>query len=146
MTGIEKRLAGLLENQRLAVLATERDGEPYSSLLAFAADGDSIVYVATPRYSRKWGNLDANPSVALLIDDRTNSAVDFASAAAATGLGIATECSGDEVERARGALAARHPHLQEFVSAPTTSLLRIEIARWYVVERFQSVTRLDVRS
>jgi nitroimidazol reductase NimA-like FMN-containing flavoprotein (pyridoxamine 5'-phosphate oxidase superfamily) len=144
MDAAEQRLDSLLESQSLAVLATEREGAPYTSLLAFAASGRSVVYVATTRSSRKWANLEHNQNVSLLIDDRGNEAADFTEAAAATGIGAACECPAEEGEHARGALAARHPHLADFLNSPSTSIVRIEIERWYLVQRFQAVTMIDV--
>jgi nitroimidazol reductase NimA-like FMN-containing flavoprotein (pyridoxamine 5'-phosphate oxidase superfamily) len=140
----ERRLDNLLESQSLAVLATEREGAPYTSLLAFAAAGRSVVYLATTRSSRKWANLASNQNVSLLLDDRANDAADFTEAAAATGIGTACECPAEDEEHARLALAARHPHLTDFLNSPSTSVVRVEIERWYVVQRFQAVTMIDV--
>ncbi len=143
MDPAEQRLDELLSSQALVVLATERDGLPYASLMAFAADGRDTVYVATTRSSRKWGNLESNENVSLLIDNRANQTRDFTEAAAATGIGTATKCRNTSAERARVALLARHPHLADFLDAPSTSLVRVEIDRWYVVQRFQAVTMVD---
>ena len=61
--------------RRLAVLATQHEGKPYASLVAFAATDDlKTIIFATTRSTRKFVYLSSNPAVALLIDNRTNEA------------------------------------------------------------------------
>jgi hypothetical protein len=38
-------------------------------------------------------------------------------------------------------LMARHPHLRDFISAPSTALFRIDITRYFHVARFQEVSQ-----
>ena len=133
------RLDELLATQPLAVLATSHDGAPYASLVAVAPEGHTHVYFATPRATRKWGNVTAEPRVALMIDDRSNQAADFHAGAAATGMGRAIECCEDDVDAGRQALLRRHPHLGGFLTSPSTVIARVDVERWYVVTRFQSV-------
>lgn len=133
------RLDELLATQPLAVLATSHDGAPYASLVAVAPEGLTHVYFATPRTTRKWGNVSAEPRVALMIDDRSNQPADFHTGAAATGMGTATECCEHDIEGGRQALLRRHPHLSGFLTSPSTVIARIDVERWYVVTRFQSV-------
>lgn len=133
------RLEALLASQPLAVVATAHEGAPYASLVAIAAQGDARLFFATTRATRKWRNLEADPRIAILLDDRTREPADFHAAAAATGIGRATECAGEEAEAARAALLARHPHLADFLASPSTALVRVDIERWYVVTRFQAV-------
>lgn len=138
------RLDELLESQPLAVLATDSGDHPYTNLIAFAADGPSRIYFATTRATRKWSHLNANPRVSLLVDDRTNREIDFHEAAAATGLGRAEVCSGDHRVFGLELLRARHPHLVDFLSSQSTDILLVRMTEWYVVERFQSVSRVNV--
>ncbi len=140
------RLHELLATQPLAVLATSDDGAPYASLVAIAAEGESCLYFATSRATRKWGNLSSDTRVAVLLDDRTGNRSDFHSAAAATGVGTASECIGEAAQTGRDALLARHPHLETFVTSPSTVIARVDVARWYVVTRFQSVDCIECSS
>jgi heme iron utilization protein len=137
------RLDRLLATQPLAVLATSEEGAPYASLVAVANLGRSRLYFATPRATRKWGNMSSEPRVALLFDDRGNDPVDFHQAAAATGLGAARECEGEEAARGKAALLERHPHLAGFLSAPTSAVMCVDVQNWYVASRFQSVDRIE---
>jgi heme iron utilization protein len=64
---------------------------------------------------------------------------------AVTILGVAREMKeGTEAEEARAAYVARHPHLEEFVSSPSTALLCLDVERFILVRRFQDVTELRV--
>jgi hypothetical protein len=70
-------LRALLESQRFAVLATDDHGQPFASLMAFAATEDlRHMVILTERTTRKYANLRSNPRVALLIDDRENKGSD----------------------------------------------------------------------
>lgn len=133
-------LQELCTGQPLAVLATNAGASPYASLVAVVITPDlRQLYFATPRATRKWANLAGNPQVALLIDNRSNQVTDFSRAAAATLLGVAEELQGDERKAGLVVYLARHPHLAEFVAAPSCAFLRVQIARIYLVTRFQQV-------
>ncbi len=143
---LERIVRGLLASQRLAVLSTETRGEPYSSLIAFAAAPDLKTLVfATPRPTRKFSNLSENARVSLLVDNRTNREEDFAEAAAATVLGSAREAIGEERESSLALFLGKHPYLSSFVRSPNCAIFRVEVEAYYVVNRFQSVSELHVR-
>ena len=91
-------LRELLETQLLAVLGTHHEGEPYTSLVGFAASPDlKLLYFATGRATRKRANLAADARASMLIDNRRNHPADFSDAAAATAVGTV-----EEVEAPRG--------------------------------------------
>ena len=137
------RISELLDSESLAVVATSDGGAPYCSLVAIAAPATALVYFATTRSTHKWENLSADPRVSVLVDNRRNDPVDFHEAAAATGVGIAGECLGEDAVIARAALLERHPYLVDFLESPSTVLVRVDIDRWYVVVRFQQVDCID---
>jgi len=83
---IEKVLRDLFRSQRYAVLATDSQGQPFTSLMAFAVSGDlGQLVVLTERAARKFANLTANRRVALLIDNRENVARRIVAAGAVIG-------------------------------------------------------------
>lgn len=138
-----ERLRALLESQRLAVLATHRQGQPYGSLVSFVATEDmKQVLFATTRSTRKYENLTADARVALLIDNRSNRDSDIHEATAVTATGRADETEGAEKERFLRLYLERHPYLQDFVNAPTCALVRVRVETYYLVNRFQEVTEL----
>lgn len=133
----------LLESQRLAVLSTQMSGRPYSNLIAFAASGDlkDIVF-ATPRASRKYANLMADPRLSLLIDNRSNQEADFGKASAVTVLGTATEALYSDREKYLRLYLQKHPYLKEFVTAPSCGLMLVKVEEFIVVTRFQEVREI----
>jgi len=138
-------LQELLNNQRLAVVATHQHGRPYTSLVAFSASRDCRrVYFVTGRATNKYRNLSHSPHVSLLIDSRTHSVEDFATGVAATVLGKASEVAGDEIEPVIEDFLARHPHLEAFVRSPSTAVCRVDVEKYYLVTRFQYVVEMDV--
>jgi nitroimidazol reductase NimA-like FMN-containing flavoprotein (pyridoxamine 5'-phosphate oxidase superfamily) len=140
-------IRNLVESQKLAVLATQNHGQPYSNLIAFAATTDlKYLLFATTRATRKYANLMADPRVAMLVDNRKNDVSDFAEAAALTALGKAWELHGVERQRFLEVYLEKHSHLQEFVAAPTCAFLRIKVDKYIVVRRFQEVREIQIPS
>ncbi|MFH2000380.1 MAG: pyridoxamine 5'-phosphate oxidase family protein [Planctomycetota bacterium] len=77
-TELKSRLKKLFQEQRLAVLSTHDQGQPYSSLVAFVASKDLVrLLFATNRATRKYANLQQDARVCLMVDNRSNSAADF---------------------------------------------------------------------
>jgi len=133
----------LLESQRLAVLSTQDQIQPYSNLVAFAATPDlKYLLFATTRATRKYANLLANRRVSILIDNRSNEAADFAEAAAVTVLGQAEEMQGAELTQLLPLYLVRHPYLRDFVTSPTCALFRVSVERYILVTRFQDVREI----
>ncbi|MBN2100034.1 MAG: pyridoxamine 5'-phosphate oxidase family protein [Dehalococcoidia bacterium] len=139
---LRQAVKDILSTQRFCVLATQGQGQPYGSLVAFAETGDlrQLVF-ATKRGTRKFSNLMADPRVALVVDSRSNSDADLGSAVAITALGPAHEAAGDERERLAGVYLAKHPGLAEFVGSPETAVCAVAVVD-YVIARFREVTVL----
>jgi nitroimidazol reductase NimA-like FMN-containing flavoprotein (pyridoxamine 5'-phosphate oxidase superfamily) len=143
---LRSRVRDLLRDQNLAVLSTDRGEHPYASLVGFVADEDlRHIYFATTRATRKYDALTSNPRVALLVDNRSNSYSDFRDAMAVTALGEAHETAKEENQEAMKAYLEKHPHLADFITSPTSALIRIEVSTYYVVTRFQHVMELHLR-
>ncbi|GAB4329996.1 MAG: pyridoxamine 5'-phosphate oxidase family protein [Candidatus Abyssubacteria bacterium] len=132
-------LRELLASQKLAVLATQAEGQPYASLVAFAATRDlrNLVFTTSSR-TRKFANLQKNPHVAMLIDSRSNSEEDFEHAIAATATGTAKV---EEKDRARlqELYLLKHPGLGEFLASPHSVLVTVEVEKYILVSKFQNV-------
>jgi uncharacterized pyridoxamine 5'-phosphate oxidase family protein len=138
-------IKNLLESQKLAVLATQNHGQPYSNLIAFAATADlKYLLFATTRATHKYTNLMADPRVAVLVDNRKNDVTDFTDAAALTALGKAWELQGMERQQFLEVYLGKHPYLSDFVAAPTCALLRVKVDKYIVVRRFQEVREVQI--
>jgi nitroimidazol reductase NimA-like FMN-containing flavoprotein (pyridoxamine 5'-phosphate oxidase superfamily) len=143
---LRSRLEKLFGEQRLAVLSTHDQGQPYSSLLAFHASDDlTHIRFSTSRGTRKYANLKREERVSLLVDNRSNSPSDFREAMAVTVTGRAREVGEDEKGRLQKSFLAKHPYLDEFVSAPTCALFEVDVDTYYAVHRFQSVVELHMK-
>jgi heme iron utilization protein len=136
-------LQELFAAQRSAVLATTENGQPYLSLMAFAATSDlQYLLVATYRATRKYRNIEADPRVALLVDNRTNQPTDTEQAMAVTALGAAKEVGAAKKDRFLQIYLAKHPHLEKFVTSPECALIEVEVERYFVVSNFQEIREL----
>lgn len=142
---LKQTIKGILDSQRLAVLATQGRKTPYGSLLAFAVTNDlKNLLFATSRATRKYANLLTHADVAMVIDTRTNQIADFSDAAAVTVLGEVEEVTAHERQKYLKIYLEKHPHLREFVESPTCALLRVKVKKYIMVSRFQNVEELHV--
>jgi len=144
---LKRELIKLFKKQRLAVLATHKNGQPYSSLVAFAVTEDlKHIIFATSRATRKYEHFSSDGRVALLIDNRTNKVADFHSAIAVTAVGTAMEPDENIRQQLAQRYLAKHPHLKDFVQSPTCALVQVSVKTYYVVRTFQNVMELHVTS
>ncbi len=143
---ISTAIADLLENQKLAALSTQRDGHPYTSLMAFAYTPDlKELVVATGKATRKHQNLLQENRVSLLVDNRSNREDDFHAAMALTILGTAGPVHASERTAYQMLYLERHPYLEQFLAAPSTALIKIMVNHYLLVSRFQKVMEYTVR-
>ena len=133
-------LRDILGSQFFMALATQGNGTLHASLLAFAVSGDlrRIVF-ATPRTSRKFSNIRANGTIALLIDNRTNDPADLRAAVSITVHGLAREATGTERERLLELYIRRHPGLAGFAHGDGTALICVDVVEYDIVSNFQNV-------
>lgn len=142
---IREQIANLLDGQLLAVLATQRQGQPYASLIAFAhADDLASLVFATPNTTRKFANLMADPRVSLLVDNRGNTGDDFQRASAVTIVGEAHQMNKEESSRYKSLYLKRHPHLEKFFNATTTAFIKVSVKHYILVSQFQQVMALHL--
>jgi len=145
---LKDEIAALFAAQKLAVLSTQNaEGFAYASLIAFAASADlQTIVLATSRATRKFDNIQNNPRVSLLIDDRSNQEKDFHDAKAVTVMGVAAEVASDADRSSLASLyLAKHPYLDDFLRSPTTAFIKVAVLRYYLVSRFQEVMELHIR-
>lgn len=144
-TDSKSMLRSLLNSRNAGVLATSRDDRPYANVVAFSVSEDlSEMVFATPRQSRKYENLTANPRVAVLIDNRENETMDFQNAIAATTIGEARELTDSDRERCLAHYTARHPELNDFARETSTAVFKIAVEKYVMVSRFQNVVEIVV--
>jgi nitroimidazol reductase NimA-like FMN-containing flavoprotein (pyridoxamine 5'-phosphate oxidase superfamily) len=143
----ETQIRSLLASQKYAVLSTQEQDHPYLNIVAFAETTDlHTILFATPRATRKYGNLSSKAGVALLVDNRSNDAADIREAMAVTIIGIAVEVPDSERERFERVYLEKQPHMEEFLSSTATALIKVDVESYLLVSRFQNVTRLNLKS
>ena len=139
---LRDRIRELLVSQKLAVLATQKDEQPYNCLVAIAGTVDlKDLLFSTSRSTRKYNELKTNPRVSILIDNRSNMESDFNSAVAVTAIGRATEARGVDRDNLANIYLKKHPNLVNFVDSPDNALIRIVINK-YVISSFKDVWEL----
>jgi len=142
---INAAVRDLFSSQSLAVLSTQQQGRPYASLVAFVASNDlRYIYFVTPKTTRKFANLTANPSVAFIVNNSINQASDFHQAIAVTGVGEAEEISGPQRKRILKHYLEKHPYLEEFAKSPTCGLVCVTVRSYYMVKNFHNVMELHL--
>jgi heme iron utilization protein len=143
--GLILELTHLLKSQRLSVLSTHNAGQPYASLVSFAATPDLMqLLFATTRSTRKYANLTSDARAAMLVDNRSNEETDIHSAMAVTATGVAGEVSGTERREALSLYLLKHPYLKDFVNSPSCAFLKLTVKTYYLVRRFQNVVEIHM--
>lgn len=143
---LETDVRTLLASQRFAVLSTQEKDHPYMNLVAFAETGDlRTMLFATTRATRKYGNITAKSGVALLVDNRSNEVADIREAMAVTIIGTACEVPESLRERLDRVYLEKQPHMEEFLSSPTTALIKVDVESYVVVSCFENVVTLDLQ-
>jgi nitroimidazol reductase NimA-like FMN-containing flavoprotein (pyridoxamine 5'-phosphate oxidase superfamily) len=137
---VPQQINSLLTSQKLGVLATNNQGQPHTSLVAFAATADAReIIFATTRTSRKFANLQADPRAALLVDSRTNQEADFHLGQALSATGAVRELADPDRATRLQLFLTRHPHLQEFAQSPSCALMSLKVQVYNFVSKFQKV-------
>ncbi len=140
---LRRILQQLLESEKLAVLATHREGQPYCNIVAFAVTSDlRYVVFATPKASQKYENMVRDGRVSMLVDNATGKDNDFQEAIAATVVGRAEEMPKTDGEHLLELYLQKHPKLSEFVHSADSALMRVSVDVYVVVRNFQEVTEI----
>jgi uncharacterized pyridoxamine 5'-phosphate oxidase family protein len=144
---VRDRLRVFNKNQHFGVLATNDNGQPYTSLISFAITPDlKRVIFATPKDTRKYKNILKTKEVAILIDNRSNTRKNIMTTEAITIIGTARQVRRCKI---RDELAAiylkKHPDLEEFIQSDTTALIAVEATRCIHVGKFQTISVWDCR-
>jgi len=144
---VPERLKFMNEAQRHAVLATVSNGQPYTSLVAFAITPDmKNVVFATPRKTAKYRNILANKRVALLIDTRSNTDAAYMKSEAVTVIGNAVPVRrGRRRDEMAGLMIRKHPALKRFVQQKTTAIIVVEAEKCFHTGSFQEVSEWRIR-
>ncbi len=146
-TALQSAIAGLLNGQRLAILATVSQESPYCNLVSFTPSDDlQTIVFSTPRSTSKYANMLRNPNVSLLVDDRMRSGFGFTSGMAVTALGSVEFPAKQDEDALKGRHAARHAGLKDFIYSPECALVRVRVARYILVSSLHEASVFEFAS
>jgi nitroimidazol reductase NimA-like FMN-containing flavoprotein (pyridoxamine 5'-phosphate oxidase superfamily) len=133
-----------IASQQLAVLSTQKGGEPYANLIAFITIDNyrSLIFV-TGRNTRKYDNMKTSKDVAVLLDSRHKNPVDFDNIVAITALGKVVELTNKDSHQIKKVYIDKYPHLETFFESPSNSLMKIDVER-YIVASFNNLFSINV--
>jgi uncharacterized pyridoxamine 5'-phosphate oxidase family protein len=123
----------VLNLNKFAVLATEGNGQPHTSLIAITPFGSfrQLIF-ATYRNTLKYRNLLNNSKVAVLIESRDANMEVPQKRIVLTIIGHTEEISKEENEAASRAHLKRHPQMESFMQSSDCVLILV-IAQLYQV-------------
>ena len=130
---IKENVEGVLKACRLAVLATENDGQPHTSLIAITpVYGFRQLIFATYRNTRKYRNLVHNSKVALLIEGEYVNLKGVKEKVVLSIIGHTEDISISDNEAAYQAHLKRHPEMESFLLSSDCALIMV-IAQSYQI-------------
>ena len=132
-TTLKEYIKAILKTSNLAVLATESNGQPHTSLIAITPfENFRQIIFATYRNTLKFRNLSDNNKVAVLIEGEYLSKKGLKESVVLTIIGHTEDISIAGNEAAYQAHLKRHPEMDSFMRSPDCALIRI-IAQSYQV-------------
>jgi heme iron utilization protein len=143
-TDLFKKIEETIKSTRFAVLATQKNKEPYLSLVGFFLDKDlKNLYFYTPVNSRKYKNIIINPSVSLLVDSREKYADQAGLITAVTINGKASEVKKPEKNILEKYLS-KYPELKDFTESSTNVLIKVNIIKYVIVSNFSHISEIII--
>jgi general stress protein 26 len=130
---IKECIEGIIKTRRFAVLATEGEGQPHTSLIAITQFGGfrQLIF-ATYRNTRKYRNLVHNSKVAVLIEGEYVNMKGLKESIILTIIGHTEEISMAENEAAYQAHLKKHPEMESFMLSSDCALIMV-IAQSYQI-------------
>jgi nitroimidazol reductase NimA-like FMN-containing flavoprotein (pyridoxamine 5'-phosphate oxidase superfamily) len=131
---MNQKMKSLIQRNEMCVLATLGPQGPHTSLMGYLASSDGAeIYLVTKTDTLKYKNIQHDPRVSILIDDRR--AGDPGELCALTISGRAEEVSDTRTEAELLArFTAERPHLCQIASDPGSQVMRVEIHELQLLE------------
>lgn len=128
------KMKSLIQKNEICVLATAGPQGPHTSLMSYLASADgSEIYLVTKTDTLKYQNMQHDPRVSVLIDDRR--AGDPGELNALTVSGQAEEVTDTRTEAELLArFTAERPHLCQISSDPNSQVMRVKIHTLQLLE------------
>jgi len=131
--------------QPLGILATQGNGYPYCTIVAFTSSDDlKALLIATPRSTSKYKNMQHNPGVSLMVDNRSVTSPDFREGIAVNCIGRAVTVLPEEFEDCKRRHFERHKNLRVHLDMPDCVLVRIEVERYVIARGVRQIETLNI--
>lgn len=142
---IRKYVEEAIQSNRLAVLATESDGQPHASLIAITPFKDfrQLIF-ATYRNTRKFQNMSRNGKVAVLIEGKNEEKSGIQNGFVITAYGRAEEISTVATDAALQAHLHKYPELLSFTDASDCALIIVKVENYQIVQGIDNVVWCSV--
>jgi len=130
----------ILKLTKFAVLATESNGQPHTSLIAITSfESSRQLIFATYRNTLKYRNLSQNNKVAVLIESRDVDIKGIQKSIVLTIIGHTEEITKAENEAASLAHLKRHPEMESFLLSSDCVLIRVIAHSYQVVNGIDDI-------
>ncbi len=140
LSDIQDTIRRVLERNRFGVLATQRNGQPHASLIAFTPlAGLRFLTFATYRDTLKYESIREDPRVAILIEDREGDVLRSGRRLVLTAVGLVIKTPDKDREADIAQHLARHLDLKSFLSSPGCELVRVAVHSYQVVTGIDDV-------
>ncbi len=137
---LKEYIGSILKTSGFAVLATEGNGQPHTSLIAITNFGDSRQLIfATYRNTLKYRNLTHNNKVAVLIESKQINMNGLNESIVLTIIGHTKEISIAENEAAYHAHLMKHPEMESFMLSPDCVLIKVIAQSYQVVNGTEDI-------
>ncbi len=138
-------LKQLLSSQQVGTLATQDREQPYTSLVAYAANKDlkTVVFV-TAGGTRKYNNIVNNSKVSFLVHNFGGDIPDLSQSVAVTILGTAKETAPQDKDNFTNLYLVKHPDLENFVRQPENKLVVITVLD-YIIATFRETKHISAQ-
>jgi len=139
---IFKQIKNIADTSSLAVLATEVNGAPYTSLIGYLLSVDlKYLYFFTPKNTEKFKNIEINPNVSILIDNRNKNTGKKSLITAITIIGKASIKEKFD-KTILNKFLVDSPELEEFTKTGLNVLVRVNIDKYILVSKLQEIIEI----
>jgi heme iron utilization protein len=125
---------------KLAVLATEGNGQPHACFIAITPMDDFVHLIfATYRSTRKYNNLIHNGKVAILFENRSTKSLSQPDIIVITAFGYAEEVDIAVSDAALRTHLLRHPELKSFLLSTDCAIFQVKVNTYQVVRGIDDI-------
>jgi len=129
-----EEIRALLDRRKFAVLATQQDGQPHASFMAFTpVDGIKRLVFSTYRKTRKYESLIKDGRAALLIGSGIEPFEQQRTGLIVTAHGNVSDVLSNSRQSMLMSHIQRHPEFEEFFSSPECAFIVMKISNYQLV-------------